>query len=146
MKSQQGGVEAAMLQKVAIVRHHDNTFHNIPTKRKSRVLVILGIQAMVAASYFILDFPSSTFFDVITNSHRSLAETSEGANRDLSTKDWVTSSKVQDAFRQLCAGDQTTVASTSRKLSVDAISNIIPSAVEESGDIRLHRFLSCSGK
>lgn len=118
-----------------------------PNKRnKSRLMALLGIQAMAAASYFLLSSPSDSI-----DQHRSLMASPQSRSLMLhppsgsssSSKDWITWPAVQDAFRKLCGVDERT-ASFSRSLSIAALDNIIPQYLKSSGDKRFHRFLACN--
>ena len=118
-----------------------------PNKRnKSRLMALLGIQAMAAASYFLLSSPADSI-----DQHRSLLASPQSRSLMLhpssgsssSSKDWITWPAVQNAFRKLCGVDERT-ASFSRSLSIAALDNIIPQYLKSSGDKRFHRFLACN--
>ena len=119
-----------------------------PNKRnKSRLMALLGMQAMAAASYFLLASPSDSI-----DQHRSLMASPQSRSLMLhpssgssssSSKDWITWPTVQNAFRKLCGVDERT-ASFSRSLSIAALDNIIPQYLKSSGDKRFHRFLACN--
>ena len=141
---------------------HSNTSNR---RNRHRLLTILGLQALVAASYFLLSSPVD---DISTpggggEQHRSLAEL-ETRHRSLAEKsyfphininfkwgEWPTWTPVQHTFRRLCTNDARS-SSYRRSLSLAAVDKIIPNFVTryfghgeggEEGN-RLKRFLACN--
>ena len=129
-------------------------------RNKHRIMTILGIQAMVAASYFLLSSPADD--DILSrDQRRSLAELAADAKNSEHRRmavgsssflpklgDWVTWGPVQSTFRRLCTQDDPRTASYRLSLSLDAIDKLIPGFVTEymsnsDADDRFDRFLSC---
>ena len=121
-------------------------------------MTILGMQAMVAASYFLLSSPA----DDDDLQHRSLAEMAAEHRRDRGDDvfktympeftgwgEWPTWGPVQNTFRRLCTLDDRS-NSYRRSLSLGAVDRIIPNFVARyfsDGDAeknRLKRFLACN--
>ena len=118
-------------------------------RNKHRIMTILGIQAMVAASYFLLSSPADD--DILSrDQRRSLAELAADAKKSQDNQgEWVTWVPVQNAFRSLCTQvDPRTATYRRLSLSLDAIDKLIPGFVTEymsnsDADDRFDRFLSC---
>ena len=149
-----------------------NTYSSIPSgnasstspsthsnrRNKSRLMTILCIQAMVAASYFLLFSPADDLTDA--DQHRSLAELAkdEQNNRRMSLSDssflsgwgeWPTWGPVQNTFRRLCTQDDPRTATYRRSLSLETVDKLIPGFVTEymsngEKDNRFSRFLACN--
>ena len=121
-------------------------------------MTILGIQAMVAASYFLLSSPADVLTDA--DQHRSLAELAkdEQNSRRMSLSDssflsnwgeWPTWGPVQNTFRRLCTKDDPRTATYRRSLSLETVDKLIPGFITEymsngEKDNRFSRFLACN--
>ena len=125
-----------------------NNVHSNNRRNRHRLLTILGIQALVAASYFLLSSPADDISTGAGEQHRSLAElaaaakhTAESRHRSLAEKsyfphininfkwgEWPTWTPVQHTFRRLCTADARS-SSYRRSLSLAAVDKIIPNFV-----------------
>ena len=126
-------------------------------------MTILGIQAMVAASYFLLASPADDLADA--DQHRSLAELAkdeQNSRRMSLTSDssssssflsswgeWPTWGPVQNTFRRLCTKEDPRTATYRRSLTLETVDKLIPGFLTEymsngEKDNRFNRFLACN--